>query len=112
MEYMDKGSFDSIYKSIGRSKFNGHSTTGDAGAEESTEGPIPICIVRQAAKRVLGGLVYLYEAMGVLHRDIKPSNILLNSEGDSSFRNFTTRNFLSNKMVADDSLLFRSSQAL
>ncbi|KAF8823805.1 hypothetical protein HHX47_DHR9000396 [Lentinula edodes] len=99
MEYMDKGSFDSIYKSIGRSKFNGHSTTGDAGAEESTEGPIPICIVRQAAKRVLGGLVYLYEAMGVLHRDIKPSNILLNSEGQVKLCDFGVSGELENSVA-------------
>ncbi|KAJ3901335.1 kinase-like domain-containing protein [Lentinula edodes] len=79
MEYMDKGSFDSIYKSIGR--------------------PIPICIVRQAAKRVLGGLVYLYEAMGVLHRDIKPSNILLNSEGQVKLCDFGVSGELENSVA-------------
>ena len=83
MEYMNKGSFDSIYKSIGRHE---QPSTRIPGTEESTEGPIPISIVRQAAKRVLGGLIYLYEAMGVLHRDIKPSNILLNSEGETTLQ--------------------------
>lgn len=71
MEFMNKGSFESVYKSLG-----GKNSRGDA-----TPGPIPLGIVRQVAKRVLGGLVYLYEEMGVLHRDIKPSNILLNSQG-------------------------------
>ncbi|KAJ3734028.1 kinase-like domain-containing protein [Lentinula guzmanii] len=79
MEFMDQGSFDSIYKAIGR--------------------PIPICIVRQAAKRVLGGLVYLYEAMGVLHRDIKPSNILLNSEGQVKLCDFGVSGELENSVA-------------
>jgi mitogen-activated protein kinase kinase len=72
MEFMDKGSFEGIYKTIGGKV---------EGEKDPRAGPIPIGIVRQVAKRVLGGLVYLYEEMGVLHRDIKPSNILLNSEG-------------------------------
>lgn len=71
MEYMNKGSFESIYKSMGGKNCRG----------ETSPAPIPLGIVRQVAKRVLGGLVYLYEEMGVLHRDIKPSNILLNSQG-------------------------------
>ncbi|KAJ4475672.1 kinase-like domain-containing protein [Lentinula aciculospora] len=96
MEFMDKGSFDSIYKSIGRYKSNAQRTSG---VEESTEGPIPICIVRQAVKRVLGGLVYLYEAMGVLHRDIKPSNILLNSEGQVKLCDFGVSGELENSVA-------------
>ena len=79
MEFMDKGSFDSIYKSMALR--SGMKST-QAGNPGDTSGPIPIGIVRQAAKRVLGGLMYLYEEMGVLHRDIKPSNLLLNSEGE------------------------------
>ncbi|KAJ3740549.1 kinase-like domain-containing protein [Lentinula detonsa] len=101
MEFMDQGSFDSIYKAIGRPKLNEQSLPKDkpAHAEESTEGPIPICIVRQAAKRVLGGLVYLYEAMGVLHRDIKPSNILLNSEGQVKLCDFGVSGELENSVA-------------
>ncbi|KAJ3967208.1 kinase-like domain-containing protein [Lentinula raphanica] len=78
MEFMDKGSFDSIYKTIG---------------------PIPIGIVRQLAKMVLGGLVYLYEQMGVLHRDIKPSNILLNSEGEVKLCDFGVSGELENSVA-------------
>ncbi|KAJ3728443.1 kinase-like domain-containing protein [Lentinula raphanica] len=96
MEYMNKGSFDSIYKSIGRHE---QPSIRIPGTEESTEGPIPISIVRQAAKRVLGGLIYLYEAMGVLHRDIKPSNILLNSEGQVKLCDFGVSGELENSVA-------------
>ncbi|KAJ3989230.1 ste7-like protein [Lentinula detonsa] len=89
MEFMDKGSFDSIYKSIG--------SRGKPG--EAVTGPIPIGIVRQLAKRVLGGLVYLYEQMGVLHRDIKPSNILLNSEGEVKLCDFGVSGELENSVA-------------
>ena len=79
MEFMDKGSFDSIYKNMrARTKPNPMQIGGNW---EDTAGPIPIEIVRQAAKSVLGGLVYLYEEIGVLHRDIKPSNILVTKQG-------------------------------
>ncbi|KIK68150.1 hypothetical protein GYMLUDRAFT_36989 [Collybiopsis luxurians FD-317 M1] len=85
MEYMDKGSFEGIYKKIGDGV--------------SMAGPIPIGIVRQVAKRVLGGLVYLYEEMGVLHRDIKPSNILLNSEGEVKLCDFGVSGELENSIA-------------
>ncbi|KAF5389045.1 hypothetical protein D9757_004894 [Collybiopsis confluens] len=78
MEYMDQGSFEGIYKKIGA---------------------IPIGMVRQVAKRVLGGLVYLYEEMGVLHRDIKPSNILLNSEGEVKLCDFGVSGELENSIA-------------
>jgi mitogen-activated protein kinase kinase len=60
MEFMDKGSFDGIYKKIGA---------------------IDIDVVCLVAHSVLEGLTYLYDVHRIIHRDIKPSNILLNSEG-------------------------------
>jgi len=89
MEFMNKGSFESVYKSLG-----GKNSRGDA-----TPGPIPLGIVRQVAKRVLGGLVYLYEEMGVLHRDIKPSNILLNSQGQVKLCDFGVSGELENSVA-------------
>jgi mitogen-activated protein kinase kinase len=47
MEYMDKGSFDLIYKKIG---------------------PIDIEVVSMVALSVLRGLVYLYDAHRIIHR--------------------------------------------
>ncbi|KAF5347866.1 hypothetical protein D9758_013812 [Tetrapyrgos nigripes] len=64
MEFMDRGSFDSLYKS----------------PTSPLRGPIPINIVRRVAQSVLEGLDFLYKE-GVIHRDIKPSNILLSSSG-------------------------------
>ncbi|KAJ3871642.1 kinase-like domain-containing protein [Lentinula edodes] len=89
MEYMDKGSFDSIYKTIGSKER----------PNEAITGPIPIGIVRQLAKRVLGGLVYLKDEMEVLHRDIKPSNILLNSEGEVKLCDFGVSGELENNVA-------------
>ncbi|KAJ4470317.1 kinase-like domain-containing protein [Lentinula edodes] len=89
MEYMDKGSFDSIYKTIGSK----------GRPNEAIAGPIPIGIVRQLAKRVLGGLVYLKDEMEVLHRDIKPSNILLNSEGEVKLCDFGVSGELENNVA-------------
>lgn len=76
MEFMDKGSFDGIYKQIGA---------------------IDIEVVSKVALSVLEGLTYLYDVHRIIHRgkvfphswrvtltcltDIKPSNILCNSEG-------------------------------
>ncbi|KDR78045.1 hypothetical protein GALMADRAFT_245022 [Galerina marginata CBS 339.88] len=60
MEFMDKGSFDGIYRKIGAIDIN------------------VVCLV---AHSVLEGLIYLYDVHRIIHRDIKPSNILLNSEG-------------------------------
>lgn len=47
MEYMDKGSLDSIYKKIG---------------------PIDIDVVRHIALAVLEGLTYLYDVHRIIHR--------------------------------------------
>ena len=47
MEYMDKGSFDRIYKKIG---------------------PIDIEVVCQVAFSVLQGLTYLYDVHRIIHR--------------------------------------------
>ncbi|KAF9063271.1 kinase-like domain-containing protein [Rhodocollybia butyracea] len=85
MEFMDRGSFEA--------------NTWDSGDTEQVPGPIPIGIVRQVARCVLGGLVYLYEDMGVLHRDIKPSNILLNSEGQVKLCDFGVSGELENSVA-------------
>ncbi|KAF9074319.1 kinase-like domain-containing protein [Rhodocollybia butyracea] len=61
MEFMDRGSFDGIYKRTGA---------------------IPIDVVGMVAANVLEGLLYLYDVHHIIHRDIKPSNILLNSKGE------------------------------
>ncbi|KAF5392370.1 hypothetical protein D9757_001468 [Collybiopsis confluens] len=111
MEFMDKGSFDTIYRNMGLK-------AGIQPGAEDFSGPIPIGVVRQAAKRVLGGLVYLYEEMGVLHRDIKPrqvlpsfvccdrlpninilSNLLLNSEGEVKLCDFGVSGELENSVA-------------
>ncbi|KAF9039890.1 kinase-like domain-containing protein [Panaeolus papilionaceus] len=60
MEFMDKGSFDNIYRKIGAIDIN------------------VVCLVAHA---VLEGLIYLYDTHRIIHRDIKPSNILCNSDG-------------------------------
>lgn len=67
MEFMDKGSFDGIYKKIGA---------------------IDINIVAMVARSVLEGLTYLYNVHKIIHRDIKPSNILCNSHGDIKLCDF------------------------
>jgi mitogen-activated protein kinase kinase len=56
MEFMDKGSFDSIYKKIG---------------------PIDIEVVGKVALAVLEGLIYLYDVHRIIHRgntDKRPYN--------------------------------------
>ncbi|KAF8987770.1 kinase-like domain-containing protein [Cyathus striatus] len=64
MEFMDKGSFDSIYKSTG---------------------PIPIEVVAKVAWSVLEGLMYLYDVHRIIHRgkiklcDFGVSGELINS---------------------------------
>ncbi|KAG8865196.1 MAP kinase kinase (MEK) [Tulasnella sp. 330] len=67
MEYMDKGSLDSIYKK---------------------NGPIDIEIVGKIAHAVLQGLTYLYDVHGIVHRDVKPSNMLCNSKGEIKICDF------------------------
>jgi mitogen-activated protein kinase kinase len=47
MEYMDRGSFDSIYKKIG---------------------PIQVEVVARVAMSVLEGLTYLYDVHRIIHR--------------------------------------------
>lgn len=53
MEFMDKGSFDGIYKQIG---------------------PIDIEVVSKVALSVLEGLTYLYDAHRIIHRGEFPAN--------------------------------------
>uniref|UniRef100_A0A8H7XXT6 Protein kinase domain-containing protein n=1 Tax=Psilocybe cubensis TaxID=181762 RepID=A0A8H7XXT6_PSICU len=78
MEYMDKGSFDGIYKKIG---------------------PININVVCLVAHSVLEGLTYLYDVHRIIHRDIKPSNILLNSEGQIKLCDFGVSGELINSIA-------------
>ncbi|PPQ70321.1 hypothetical protein CVT25_000141 [Psilocybe cyanescens] len=78
MEYMDKGSFDGIYRKIGAIDIN------------------VVCLV---AHSVLEGLTYLYDVHRIIHRDIKPSNILLNSEGEIKLCDFGVSGELINSIA-------------
>ncbi|GLB45695.1 putative serine/Threonine protein kinases, catalytic domain [Lyophyllum shimeji] len=78
MEFMDKGSFDGIYKKIGA---------------------IDIEVVRQVAHAVLEGLMYLYDVHRIIHRDIKPSNILCNSLGEIKLCDFGVSGELINSIA-------------
>lgn len=78
MEFMDKGSLDSIYKRIGA---------------------IDIDIVGKIALAVLEGLTYLYEVHHIIHRDIKPSNILFNSQGQIKICDFGVSGELINSIA-------------
>ncbi|KAL0058864.1 MAP kinase kinase (MEK) [Marasmius tenuissimus] len=78
MEFMDKKSFDGIYKRTGA---------------------IDIDVVGKVAESVLKGLLYLYDEHHIIHRDIKPSNILLNSEGDVKLCDFGVSGELINSLA-------------
>lgn len=78
MEFMDKGSFDGVYKKVGA---------------------IPIDVVRQVAFSVLEGLMYLYDVHRIIHRDIKPSNILFNSLGEIKLCDFGVSGELINSIA-------------
>ncbi|KAJ7605977.1 Pkinase-domain-containing protein [Mycena polygramma] len=78
MEFMDKGSFDGIYKRIGA---------------------IDIRVVGKVAVAVLEGLRYLYDVHRIIHRDIKPSNILCNSNGDIKLCDFGVSGELINSIA-------------
>lgn len=95
MEFMDKGSFDGIYKRVG---------------------PLPVEMVGNIALSVLEGLTYLYDVHRIIHRgewefhqprtllicsckDIKPSNILLNSEGQIKLCDFGVSGELNNSIA-------------
>jgi mitogen-activated protein kinase kinase len=98
MEFMDKGSFDTIYKRIGA---------------------IDIKVVGKVAVAVLEGLRYLYDIHRIIHRgqlpvvtlnpvqfthgapptDIKPSNILCNSNGDIKLCDFGVSGELINSIA-------------
>lgn len=67
MEFMDLGSFDSVYRKIGR---------------------LPADVLGRVATSVLDGLEYLHKTHKIMHRDIKPSNILLNSKGEIKICDF------------------------
>lgn len=72
MEYMDKGSFDGIYKRMGA---------------------IPIDMVGMVAANVLEGLVYLYDVHHIMHRGMLPSTVgflyLLNLYRHQTLEHFT-----------------------
>lgn len=96
IEFMDKGSFDAIYKKVGG---------------------IDIEVVAHVAKAVLEGLVYLYDVHRIIHRgallsllcnetvpktiikDIKPSNILCNSKGQIKICDFGVSGELINSIA-------------
>ncbi|KAJ7855605.1 Pkinase-domain-containing protein [Mycena olivaceomarginata] len=78
MEFMDKPSFDGIYKRIGA---------------------IEIGVVGRVAVAVLEGLRYLYDVHRIIHRDIKPSNILCNSNGDIKLCDFGVSGELVNSIA-------------
>ncbi|KAJ7078733.1 Pkinase-domain-containing protein [Mycena belliarum] len=78
MEFMDKPSFDGIYKKIGA---------------------IDIRVVGKVAVAVLEGLRYLYDVHRIIHRDIKPSNILCNSQGDIKLCDFGVSGELVNSIA-------------
>jgi len=78
MEFMDKGSFDGIYKKVGA---------------------IDINVVCMVAHSVLEGLMYLYDVHRIIHRDIKPSNILCNSQGSIKLSDFGVSGELINSMA-------------
>ncbi|KAJ7222175.1 Pkinase-domain-containing protein [Mycena pura] len=78
MEFMDKGSFDGIYKRIGA---------------------IDIKVVGRVAVAVVEGLRYLYDEHRIIHRDIKPSNILCNSQGDIKLCDFGVSGELINSVA-------------
>ncbi|KAF7298632.1 STE/STE7/MEK1 protein kinase [Mycena indigotica] len=78
MEFMDKGSFDAIYKRIG---------------------PIDVKVVGKVAVAVLEGQRYLYDEHRIIHRDIKPSNILCNSQGEIKLCDFGVSGELINSIA-------------
>ncbi|KAF7373943.1 STE/STE7/MEK1 protein kinase [Mycena sanguinolenta] len=78
MEFMDKGSFDGIYKRIGA---------------------IDIKVVGKVAVAVLEGLRYLYDEHRIIHRDIKPSNVLCNSNGEIKLCDFGVSGELVNSIA-------------
>ncbi|KAF5311701.1 hypothetical protein D9611_009552 [Ephemerocybe angulata] len=79
VEYMDKGSFDKIYRKVG---------------------PLGTQIVAKVALAVLEGMSYLYDVQGIVPRrvDIKPSNMMCNSRGDIKICDFVVSEELINSI--------------
>lgn len=77
MEYMDCGSLDRIYKTIG---------------------PLNEFITSYINAAVVDGLLYL-KGLNIIHRDIKPSNILVNRKGEVKLCDFGVSGHLINSMV-------------
>ncbi|KAF6748482.1 kinase [Ephemerocybe angulata] len=77
VEYMDKGSFDKIYRKVG---------------------PLGTQIVAKVALAVLEGMSYLYDVKGIVPRNIKPSNMMCNSRGDIKICDFVVSEELINSI--------------
>ncbi|WFD21302.1 mitogen-activated protein kinase kinase [Malassezia caprae] len=78
MEFMDVGSFDSIY---------------------SKHGPIDVAVCGKVVVTVIHGLSYLYESFRIIHRDVKPSNILVNRRGQIKLCDFGVSGELINSIA-------------
>eukprot|EP00124_Ichthyophonus_hoferi_P004755 Ihof_evm1s568 gene=Ihof_evmTU1s568 len=78
MEYMDAGSLETIYQSVGC---------------------VPENILCHITKTVLQGLNDLSTNHKILHRDIKPSNILMNSQGEVKLCDFGVSGELVNSLA-------------
>ncbi|TFK18020.1 kinase-like protein [Coprinopsis marcescibilis] len=68
MELMDKGSMRQIVEATG---------------------PLDLGVIRTVAFSILSGLVYLYDAHGIVYGDLKPTNILCNSKGEIKLGDFS-----------------------
>eukprot|EP01135_Chromosphaera_perkinsii_P006760 Nk52_evm8s578 gene=Nk52_evmTU8s578 len=68
MEYMDGGSLEKMYQTLG---------------------PIPENIVGKICFAMVTGLNYLKEEHHVIHRDVKPSNVLCNTKGEIKICDFS-----------------------
>lgn len=78
MEYMDRGSLDSISKKYG---------------------PIAEPILGKITEAVVEGLDYLYDKHRIIHRDVKPSNVLVNSQGQVKLCDFGVSGELNNSIA-------------
>ncbi|KAK0535162.1 MAP kinase kinase (MEK) [Tilletia horrida] len=78
MEYMEKGSLDTIYKRWG---------------------PIRAEICGKVVVAVVNGLTYLYDVHRIIHRDVKPSNVLVSGKGQIKICDFGVSGELINSIT-------------